>query len=66
MSSEDSIDVTLALVDPTLLSSWEGTDYCNAAVHDTNYPLLYIFTLFFSKEEEEVKGEQGEETEGST
>ena len=24
MSSEDSIDVTLALVDPTLLSSWEG------------------------------------------
>ena len=24
MSSKDSIDVTLALVDPTLLSSWEG------------------------------------------
>ena len=24
MSSEDSFDVTLALVDPTLLSSWEG------------------------------------------
>ena len=84
MSSEDSSDVTLALVDPSLLSSWEGMvkrgEECSLLLKhskgkitatlqcttSTTLSLLFnTFTLFFSKEEEEVKREQGEETEGS-